>query len=102
MATFRLLRDDARDLAFTGTRIARRRRVDGFGPSALFRDWCIYRTSGGTLIGSRETRRLMDGVQTFAAIVAATEADLTNWFGYSEEARKLFEEAGIDPVDNVA
>lgn len=102
-------RDNGPAFRFTGELIARVASSANNASSAYLGRtgrWCelkLYRTQGGKYVCSQVGRTQWHGEHDrYSAAVAATEAEVIEFFGHGWLAKDLYEEAGIDATELVA
>lgn len=96
---FRLKRDDAPDIRFTGEKIA---GVSSDESSGRWTELNLYRTTTGTYICERIGRTVWDGEHDRHDVEASsTELGVQEFFGSGWLSKDLYEAAGIDHVEDI-
>lgn len=100
MEQFTICRDNERDLRFTGEMIA---SVDSKGKSnGRWTVLKLYKTESGKYVAEQIGRTNWDGEHDrFSATVCETENDVIEALGTGWLAKELYEQAGIECIENI-
>jgi hypothetical protein len=102
MKTIFILRDKQQDLRFQGKLIARVVSQD----TAFVERWTelyLYLTKAGKYVAQEIGKTLVPGERDrYSAQVCDTEAEVVRYLGTNWLAKKLYEQAGIEAVEEVA
>jgi hypothetical protein len=103
MGEFVVRRDDARDLKFSGERIAHFSTKSHQGPASnRWLELALYRTKGGKLVCQRIGRTIWEGERDrHEACVVSSVAEVVEFFGFGDAAKRLYDEARIDYTEQV-
>jgi hypothetical protein len=103
MSEFVIPRDDARNLKFSGECISRVSTKSYRGPASnRWLELALYRTSSGKFVCQRIGRTIWEGERDrHEACVASDVAGVVEFFGFSDPAKRLYDEAGIDYSEQV-
>ena len=99
METVRVFRDDARDMQFTGERVAYRKSREKSGRWREFRVWKTAR--GRYVCGKIDCTAWQGEHDRFSAIACDSHADIVEFFGLSDMAKALYADLGIDDCEHV-
>ena len=99
METYIVKRENENDLKFAGEIIGEAYYEDNFGCSKTL---TLYKTKTGTFVCSEKTYINIEPTYTTNnALVTLSEAEVINFFGQSDLAKKLYAEAKIENVETV-
>jgi hypothetical protein len=108
--TYTVRRDDARDIRFTGALIASTRNFDDraygddwSGQTGRWQSYFLYQTKAGKYVCQAIHHTRWQGeVDQYTAEVCETADEVAEFFGHSRWAREIYDEAGLDVVEEVA
>jgi hypothetical protein len=105
---YRVKRDNEPDLAFPGRKRADVRsggdhsRPNYSGSTGRWTELALYQTKGGKYICASIGRTQWQGEHDrYTAKVCDTEAAVIEFFGHGWLAKRLYDEAGIDPAEAI-
>jgi len=108
MKKHKIRRSGDRDIVFTGELIGSAEtspdtaRSNYSGSNGRWQELELYRTQSSKLICQRMDRTQWQGERDhYEAKVCANEAEVIEFFGTGNLAKKLYEDAGIDCVEEV-
>ena len=107
METYRIQRDDDKDLKFTGNEIA---SVTSTPDMAMGRRYAnestvlsLYKTQAGAMVCERATCLMEDGERDIQEAAACYSVDaVIKFFGTDWLAKELYDRAGIEAVEIIA
>ena len=98
MKTIHVRIDDAPDLRFDGQLIAKASDHHYEGPrNTRWTELRLWKTGSGLYVAGRCYKTCWQGERNeYAAIDARLDSSLSEFFGYSDLAKELYEKAGLD------
>jgi hypothetical protein len=92
-----VFRDGEKNLRFVGELLASASSRSHQGPrSQRWQELTLYRTQGGKFVAARVGRTIWQGeVDRYEAVVGDTAA-VQEFFGFCDEAKRIYDKAGLD------
>jgi len=103
MKNFTIEIDDRPNLEFTGDEIGAGSTRDNNRDATRWTVYKLYRTQGGSYVAQIKGYSQWDGeVTRYDARVCKTEDEVKTYLGFSDAAKEVYAEAGIDASVKVA